>query len=144
MSSLRFEIGPIRPPSEAYSLLVRFTRNCPWNKCEFCYLYKGSKFERRTVLAIKEDIDTIKAIHDEIIAASLQMGEQGKLSRDLIQGIFSDPHYDDFYRCVAAWMYFGARHVFIQDANSLVMKVDDLVEAIEYLKQTFPSVDRIT
>ena len=26
-----FEQGPIRPPSEAHSLLLRVTRNCPWN-----------------------------------------------------------------------------------------------------------------
>lgn len=29
-----FEQGPIRPPAEASSLLVRTTRGCPWNKCE--------------------------------------------------------------------------------------------------------------
>ena len=34
-----FEIGSIRPPSEANSLLLRVTRNCPWNKCRFCRLY---------------------------------------------------------------------------------------------------------
>ncbi len=33
---LQFEQGPIRPPNEAQSLLLRFTRNCPWNQCEFC------------------------------------------------------------------------------------------------------------
>ncbi|SFQ94576.1 hypothetical protein SAMN05660706_1012 [Desulfoscipio geothermicus DSM 3669] len=27
------EQGPIRPPSEAGSLLIRVTRNCPWNRC---------------------------------------------------------------------------------------------------------------
>lgn len=35
-----FEIGPIRPPSEAESLMLRVTRNCPWNQCKFCGLYK--------------------------------------------------------------------------------------------------------
>ena len=35
-ATLSFEQGPIRPPSEAKSLLLRFTRNCPWNKCKFC------------------------------------------------------------------------------------------------------------
>ena len=51
------EIGPIRPPSEADSLLLRVTRNCTWNKCKFCGLYKGQKFSARSVDEIKADID---------------------------------------------------------------------------------------
>jgi len=42
-----FEIGPLRPPSEAESLLLRITRNCSWGKCKFCNLYKNSKFGTR-------------------------------------------------------------------------------------------------
>jgi radical SAM superfamily enzyme YgiQ (UPF0313 family) len=143
-SSLRYEIGPIRPPSEAYSLLVRFTRNCPWNKCEFCYLFKGRKFERRAVSDIKRDIDTIKKISDEISALSWQRGEAGKLSQALVEELFSDSRYNDCFRSVAVWLFFGGRNVFIQDANSLVMRVDDLVEVLTYLKETFPAIDRIT
>ena len=52
-----YEQGVIRPPSEANSLLVRVTRNCPWNKCVFCPAYKGVKFSKRTVEEIKKDID---------------------------------------------------------------------------------------
>ena len=59
-----FEIGPIRPPSEAYSLLIRATRNCPWNKCKFCPVYKGQKFELRPVAEIKKDIETARVIQD--------------------------------------------------------------------------------
>jgi radical SAM superfamily enzyme YgiQ (UPF0313 family) len=51
------EQGVIRPPSEANSLLVRVTRNCPWNRCLFCPAYKGKKFSRRSVEEIKRDID---------------------------------------------------------------------------------------
>jgi radical SAM superfamily enzyme YgiQ (UPF0313 family) len=141
---LTYEIGPIRPPSEAFSLLVRFTRNCPWNKCEFCQLYKGRKFERRPLPDIKADIDVIREIRDAIQALSWQRGEAGKLSQGLMHEVFSDPRYNDCFRSVAAWMYSGAAHVFIQDANSLVMKVSDLIEALDYLKCAFPSVDRIT
>jgi radical SAM superfamily enzyme YgiQ (UPF0313 family) len=65
---LTYEIGPIRPPSEAFSLLIRFIRNCPWNKCEFCHLYKEKKFERRPVTDIKADIDTITQIRDSVHA----------------------------------------------------------------------------
>ena len=35
-----FELGPIRPPSEAYSLLLRINRGCGWNKCRFCGFYR--------------------------------------------------------------------------------------------------------
>ena len=52
-----YEQGVIRPPSEANSLLVRVTRNCPWNQCVFCPAYKGTKFSKRTVDEIKKDID---------------------------------------------------------------------------------------
>ncbi len=54
-----FEQGPIRPPSEAGSLLIRITRNCPWNRCAFCPVYKGSKFSLRPVEHVLMDIDKV-------------------------------------------------------------------------------------
>ena len=68
-----YELGPIRPPSEAQSLLIRVTRNCPWNKCEFCPVYKGRKFSRRSVDEVKRDIDAAAEYHgDAFQAAFLQ------------------------------------------------------------------------
>ena len=61
-----FELGPIRPPSEAHSLLLRITRNCPWNRCTFCGLYKGEKFSFRPVDHVIKDIDTIRRFVDDI------------------------------------------------------------------------------
>ena len=69
-----YEIGPIRPPSEAYSLFVRVTRNCPWNRCKFCYTYKGSKFEIRPTSEIKRDIDIAKKYYDAIKEAAAKRG----------------------------------------------------------------------
>jgi radical SAM superfamily enzyme YgiQ (UPF0313 family) len=54
-----YEQGPIRPPSEASSLLVRVTRNCPWNRCLICPAYKGAEFSIRSVDEIKKDIDNM-------------------------------------------------------------------------------------
>ncbi len=54
-----FEQGPIRPPSEAQSLLLRVTRNCPWNRCTFCPVYKGTRFSVRPVEHVKKDIDSV-------------------------------------------------------------------------------------
>lgn len=64
--NLFFEQGPIRPPSEAASLLLRFTRNCPWNNCTFCPVYKGTEFSRRSLDDIKRDIDTVAEIIQDL------------------------------------------------------------------------------
>lgn len=142
--SLRYEIGPIRPPNEAYSLLVRFTRNCPWNKCLFCQVYKGKRFEKRSLDEISSDIDTIKAIHDDIRGLSWKKGFAGKITDSLVEAVFDSHIINESYKSVAVWMYFGCKNVFIQDANSLAMKADVLVDALKYLKETFPTIDRVT
>ena len=60
-----FEICSIRPPTENYSLTFRLTRNCYWNKCAFCPVYKcGAKFSRRTVEEVLQDIKRAKLIDD--------------------------------------------------------------------------------
>ncbi len=141
---LRYEIGPIRPPNEAYSLLIRFTRNCSWNKCAFCQIYKGRRFEKRTIDEIRSDIDTIKAIYDDIKELSERRGFSGKITDSLVEGIFDSHIINEGYKSVAVWMYFGCKNVFIQDANSLAMKPDVIIEALQYLKETFPSIERVT
>ena len=50
------ELGPIRPPSEAESMMLRVTRGCHWNKCYFCDLYKQYKFSRRGIEEIEADL----------------------------------------------------------------------------------------
>lgn len=56
MVSMPFELGPIRPVDEAESLLIRTTRGCPWNNCEFCVNYKGMRFSMRPIEDIQKDI----------------------------------------------------------------------------------------
>ena len=71
-----YEQGVIRPPTEASSLLIRVTRNCPWNQCLFCPAYKGTAFSRRTVEEVKGDIDGMADDYadyvDRITSAFLQ------------------------------------------------------------------------
>ncbi|CAM2925003.1 B12-binding domain-containing radical SAM protein [Vibrio rarus] len=65
MPSLNFQQGPIRPPSEAESLLIRTTQGCPWNKCSFCTLFEGMSFSIRSVADIKRDIWAAKAFYKQ-------------------------------------------------------------------------------
>ncbi|MGD9948589.1 MAG: radical SAM protein [Desulfobulbus sp.] len=129
-----FEQGPIRPPSESSSLLIRVTRNCPWNRCTFCGLYKGEQFSRRPVAHVLRDIDTV---HRFVVG--LQNGDTF-LSRD------ASLDWSEQMALYAArnWLMGGAKAVFLQDSNSLIIKPQDLVRILEHLHRSFPKIERIT
>ncbi|MBN2402118.1 MAG: radical SAM protein [Spirochaetes bacterium] len=101
-----FEQGVIRPPSEASSLLVRVTRNCPWNKCLFCPAFKGVTFSRRSVEEVLSDIDKMAKVYSHQIS-----------------------------------MFTSA---FLQDADSLIVKTNDLITIIRHIKKLFPGIVNIT
>ena len=137
-----FELGPIRPPSEAQSLLIRVTRNCPWNRCKFCHIYKGKKFELRPVEEIKQDILAVKAIQDRLKEAAWKAGYGDRMEEEAA-AILNNPPNETYFN-VALWLYHGGTSAFLQDANTLIMKTPELVEVIKFLKQTLPSITRVT
>jgi histone acetyltransferase (RNA polymerase elongator complex component) len=141
---LQFEQGPIRPPSEARSLLLRFTRNCPWNQCRFCPVYKKRKFSLRKIEEIKGDIQTARDMVDDIKALSVKLGQNGAVTDQVISVIYGQSGYSESFKSVAGWMYYGTGACFLQDADNMVMKADDLVEALTFLKEKFPEITRIT
>lgn len=138
-----FEQGPIRPPSEAASLLLRVTRNCPWNRCTFCPVYKGAEFSLRPVEHVLRDIDTVAA---QLQVLQQQLDVNGQISyRDLDRlAIGLDSGEQMALYAAYAWLQEGMESVFLQDANSLVVRPDDLVRILEYLRVCFPSVERVT
>ena len=144
MENHSFEQGPIRPPNEAKSLLLRITRNCPWNQCLFCPVYKGRKFSLRTVEEIKKDIQTAKDIADDIKALSWQLGQSGQVTDQVASHIFSSSNHSDAYRSIAAWLYYGTGACFLQDADNLVMPTKDMVAVLEFLREKFSDITRVT
>ena len=143
-SDLNVEQGPIRPPNEARSLLLRVTRNCPWNRCLFCPVYKNRKFSLRSVDEILADIQTARDIADDVEALSWKMGFSGTVSDQVINHILNDPALGSSYRSVAIWLYYGTQACFLQDADNLIMKTDDLVRVLGFLKEKFPDLKRVT
>ena len=138
------EQGPIRPPSESKSLLLRLTRNCPWNKCLFCPVYKDATFSRRSLAEIKRDIDQLSEIVNDVQRVSSKLGFAGRVTGTVVSHIYPNKDYDPIYRHVAHWLYFGEGSIFLQDANSLIMKPEDLTEILNYLRQKVPGIRRIT
>jgi radical SAM superfamily enzyme YgiQ (UPF0313 family) len=66
---MHYEGMCIRPPSEAYSILLQVTLGCSHNKCSFCGTYKDKRF------TIKED----KIILSDLLFASKHMKRQDKV-----------------------------------------------------------------
>ena len=137
-----FEQGPIRPPSEADSLLVRVTRNCPWNRCRFCPVYKGATFSLRPVAHVLMDID---AVHRHVRVLE-EMAEGGSLTPKMVrkggEGL-DGPDLEAFHAALR-FIRNGKATVFLQDANSLVVKPDALIRILEHLRYRFPEITRIT
>jgi len=143
-NNLSFEQGPIRPPNEARSLLLRVTRNCPWNQCLFCPVYKRRKFSMRTVDEIKQDIQTARDISDDIKAVSFKLGYSGDVNDQVINSVINSFNRSSSYQSIAVWMYYGTNACFLQDADNLIMKTKDLVDILKFLKEKFPEITRIT
>ena len=137
-----FETGPIRPPSEAASLMLRVTRNCPWNQCKFCGLYKGKKFSTRPVAHVKQDIDMLKKQIDRIETAMASQDCASANLRAVIDGTIKEEHAS--LHSALSWHRGGMASVFLQDANTLIIKPDELLEILNHLKQLFPQIQRIT
>ena len=138
-----FEQGPIRPPSEARSLLIRLTRNCPWNHCSFCPVYKGKRFSIRPQEHVLADID---AVHRHVTALGNRADGSGNILRRDVQQIEQDlpAHEQEAFYAALHWYAAGMQSIFIQDANSLVIKPDALIRILRHLRSRFPWVQRIT
>jgi radical SAM superfamily enzyme YgiQ (UPF0313 family) len=138
-----FELGPIRPPSEAYSLLIRATRNCPWNRCQFCPVYKGSRFELRPVGEIMKDIEAVEVISEGIKEMAWKMG-YGDRVREVAAMLCNQPQYGQCVCHVALWLGTKGKTAFLQDSNTLIMRTPELIQVITFLRETFPSLNRVT
>lgn len=138
-----FEQGPIRPPSEASSLLIRITRNCPWNRCTFCPVYKNRSFSLRPVEHVIKDIDTI---HHYLDLIREQLGKKHSLTTSQLGSMTANLNSHERMAMSAAmnWVRGGMRSIFLQDANSLIIKPNDLIRILKHLRDFFPWVERIT
>ena len=143
MSDLSFHIGPIRPPSEANSLLLQITNGCTWNKCKFCGLYKHTRFRTYSAEDIRKDIDNMRALAD--IAEKYRDSAGGWDTRGLNMELARmDGEEQQCFYMVANWLVNGTGSVFLQDGNSLILRDGRLSEVLRYLKAKFPDITRIT
>jgi histone acetyltransferase (RNA polymerase elongator complex component) len=92
---------------------------------------------------VKKDID---AIHKYVKALRQTVDELGRVYRAQIDQMSESVEPGELLVFGAAfnWVASGMRSVFLQDADSLIIKPSDLVAILEHLKMRFPWVERVT
>jgi radical SAM superfamily enzyme YgiQ (UPF0313 family) len=108
-----------RPPSERESYFLPLTSGCSNNTCTFCGLY-GCKLRLRDVRDVKKEID----------ALSMYVRHGVRL-----------PDIDNIVYAIA--QRWDGRRVFLQDGDAAVYPFPKLVEALQYLNEKFPDLERI-
>ena len=108
-----------RPPSERESYFLPLTSGCSNNTCTFCGLY-GCKLRLRGVREVKREID----------ALSMYVRHGVRL-----------PDIDNIVYAIA--QRWDGRRVFLQDGDAAVYPFPRLVEALQYLNEKFPDLERI-
>ena len=143
MSDRVFRIGPIRPPSEANSLLIQVTNGCTWNKCRFCRLYRHTKFKAYSADSIRSDIDNIAYWAERVRKHERKAGWDIDGINAELSAIADDEERQCMYT-VANWLVAGGENVFLQDGNSTALSSGRLTDVLVYLRQVFPQIKRIT
>lgn len=109
----------IRPPSEARSYFLPLTSGCSNNSCGFCNYY-GSKLQVRSLDEVKKEIDAI--------ALFLKHGIRVPEIPYIVYAIANE------------W---DGKRIFLQDGDALVFPYPELTEALKYLHQNFPDLERV-
>jgi hypothetical protein len=96
-------------------------------------MYKGKKFELRSVEEIKQDILALKKLSEEVKEWAWKNGHGDRVEQIAI------------YNGILWLDNDGAvKRAFIGDSNSIIMKTDDFVHIVEFLYHTFPTLERVT
>ena len=138
-----FEQGPIRPPSEAHSLLVRVTRNCPWNKCAFCPVYKRRQPTNRDTTEVLADIDAMAAAAEVLRRTEPRLADPDDPFAACRVAVRRDEVPDEAAQ-VALFLADGGRSAFLQDADPMAVPPAKLAEIVRRVHQRFPGLERVT
>jgi len=93
---------------------------------------------------IKQDILTVREIIEDIKAVSWRLGCSGAVTDQVISSVWGSTNHSHAYQSVAMWLYYRTGACFLQDADNIIMKTDDLVEVLKFLRETLPEITRVT
>jgi len=98
----------------------------------------------RKVDEVKRDIDAMLAMAEAIRGGGNGSGGRAAIV-EAVWALERDAgQHRECLRQVAFWMTQGMRSLFLQDADALVLKTEDLLEILRYARAAFPTIGRIT
>lgn len=107
-----------RPPGEAGSLIIRVAEGCPWNRCDFCGMYKGVKYKYAGLGKIEAEV------------LRLCRGSGGKSGHPIFRA-WSETRPD-------------ARRIFLADGDVMSLDFQELEKILLLLNEHFKSLARVT
>jgi len=105
------------------------TEGCPWNRCEFCSVFKGQKFVVRPIEDVKDDVQSLRRTVEDCYRWAKRAGVSvGQIAR--LHGFL--------------WLHDeGVVSAFLQDSDALATRTEHLAEIVEYLYGVFPTLERV-
>ena len=101
----------------------------------------------RKIHDIKADIDAVKTIIDKLTDVSVEMGYDGKITREVGMTVLRiDPSLNDnsCFLNVFNWLHAGGKTAFLQDADSMIMRPPEFIEVLVHLRRTLTTLTRVT
>jgi histone acetyltransferase (RNA polymerase elongator complex component) len=92
---------------------------------------------------IIKDIKVVEGISEGMKELAGNMGYRSQLIE--VAAMFSNQlQYGQCVRNVALWLGTGGKSVFLQDSNTLIMHTSELTQVLTFLRNTFPTLKRVT
>lgn len=107
---MEYEGMVYRPPSEAYSLIIQVTIGCSHNKCRFCSMFKDKRFHIRSLEAITEDLEEMRAYYRRVGRIFLADGDALCLANSKLMAIM-DTINRLFPECERVGIYGSAKDI---------------------------------
>ncbi len=130
---------------------MRVIRECTWNRCRFCPVYKGRRSSLRSLDEVLADVDAMKTAaavltaggHSGAAGAASPAGSQAPTGA-AVEAAVRDGLVPPEAWQVALFLRDGARTAFLQDADPCAVAPATLVQVIERVRAAFPSVEHVT
>ena len=117
-NDIKYREPLFRPPSEADSLIFQISYGCPHNKCLFCPMYKGIKYEVRPIEEVTREIEKASRHRQDVGRIFLADGDVMNIDFDYLQKILKTLN-DSFPKLARISIYANGSSILKKNSSQL-------------------------